>query len=164
MEKELQQDYNEGLMIKKYWSKEHWTLMEKIRSDSEAYFEENHIDYLNRYLYKEYIVNNDLPNIGARTLLNNTEKIIIYGAGTYGRRILKSISHVRKIFGFAVTSITDDTPTTIDGIPVYEIGDLQMYNTKSVVIVAIKKNSQLPVLQNLKKLGFNKVISVDKTL
>lgn len=63
MKKELQQDYNEGLMIKKYWSKEHWTLMEKIRSDSEAYFEENHIDYLNRYLYKEYIVNNDLPNI-----------------------------------------------------------------------------------------------------
>lgn len=161
---ELQQDHRDGIIVKKYWPEENWSLMEKIRSDAETYFEENHIDYLNKYRYKDYIINNDLGDIGAQTLLKNAEKVIIYGAGIYGHRTLKSISRICKIYCFSVTKISDDTPDKIEGIPIYEIGDLQIFNKESVVIVAMKKSTQLPVLQNLKTLGFDKVISVDKAL
>lgn len=161
---ELQQDYRSGLIDTKYWTDEQWKLMQRIRLDKEAYFEETNIDFLNRYQYKEYTINNELASIGANMILNSTDKIIIYGAGVYGQRISKPISHIKKIFGFAVTEIAESIPNEIDGIPIYKIDDLQIYSDESVVIVAMKKSNQFPVLQKLKDLGFKKVISIDKAL
>ena len=162
MSKELQQDYQAGIMVKEYWTDENWALMQEILLDVEYYFEQNNIEYLNRHLYKEYIINNDLAAVGAKYILNSAKKVIIYGAGIYGQRILKSLVSIREVFGFAVTLKTRSTPKSIEGIPVYEIADLRKYNTESVVVVAISKCNQFPVLKKLKELGFHTVISVDK--
>ena len=61
-----------------------------------------------------------------------------------------------------MTEKDDCTPNKIKGIPVYTIDDLQKYNDEAVVIVAMKKCNQLPVLKKLKMLDFHMVISVDK--
>ena len=94
--------------------------------------------------------------------MKSAKKVIIYGAGLYGQRVLASLISIREVFGFAVTLKTRNTPKSIEGIPVYEIVDLQKYNTESVVVVAISKRNQLPVLKKLKELEFHTVISVDK--
>lgn len=164
MKKELRQDYESGLLDCNLWTAKNWKLMQQIIQDSDAYFESTNIDYANRYKYKKYTINHELSNIGAKKILVDTENIIIYGAGIYGQRLLDNLSDKRKIIAFAVTKLMDNSPDKIDEIPVFEINDLQLYNANSLVIVAMKKSTQLPVLKKLKELGFNKVISMDKII
>ena len=61
-----------------------------------------------------------------------------------------------------MTKLDDNAPKYIQGVSVYEIKELREYNAKAVVIVAMKKVAQLPVLKILKKYGFNLVISIDR--
>ena len=137
-------------------------LLQLIIQDSNAYFESTNIDYLNKYIFKEYTVNYKLSELGAEKLIENAEKIIIYGAGIYGTRLLDRFSDKSRILGFAVTKLDDNAPKYIQGVSVYEIKELREYNAKAVVIVAMKKVAQLPVLKILKKYGFNLVISIDR--
>lgn len=162
MKEELRQDYESGLMDYSFWTTENWNLLQQILRDSDYFFESTNIDYINKYRNKEYTINHNLSHIGAKKILIDTEKIIIYGAGIYGQRLLNNFSDKRKIIAFAVTKLMDGISDKIEGIPICEIDDLKEYNTKSVVIVAMKKSNQFPVLKKLKELGFNKVISVDK--
>lgn len=162
MKKELKQDFESGFMDQSLWTEENWNLMQQIIQDSDNYFESTNIDYFNRYKYKEYTLNHDLLNIGAKKIIEDAEKIIIYGAGTYGQSLLNKFSDKRKIIGFAVTELKDDTPKNIKGIPVFDIKDLKEDHAKIVVIVAMKKVTQLPVLKILKNYGFDLVISVDR--
>ncbi len=162
MHGELQADFEDGLIKKQYWTEEHWNMMQQIRTAPDDYFESTNVDYLNRYVFKEYTINHSLEEIGARKMLSEAKRIIIFGAGIYAHKLLDKIQNWRNIFGIAVSKMEEETPKEIKGIPVYEISDLQQYNKDSVVIVAIKKSNQMPVLQKLKGLGFRMVISVDK--
>lgn len=136
--------------------------MMQIKSDMDNYFESVNIDYLNKYVLKEYTLNHCLADLGAEYILRNAKKIIIYGAGTYGNKVLDNIQKINTVFGFAITEKTADTPKEIKGIPVFEIQELQEYVDESVVVVAIKKRNQIPVLKLLKEMGYHTVLSVDK--
>ena len=127
----------------------------------EEYFESTNIDYLNKYKYKEYAINHCLPKIGAEKIIDSAERIIIYGAGMYGQKLLGKLSDKSKIIGFAVTSLKSDMPKEIQGIPVYGIQDLKGFHSEAVVLVAMKKVTQQPVLEVLKSYGFQSVISLD---
>ena len=141
--------------------KENWKLMRHIIQEPDSYFESTNIDYFNKYKYREYTVNHNLANVGAKKMIGDAEEIIIYGAGMYGQRLLERFSDKSKIIGFAVTDLEDDTPKEIKGIPVFDIKDLRKDHVKAIVIVAMKKSTQLSVLELLKNYGFNSVISVD---
>lgn len=162
MKKELRQNYESGFIDCSLWTEENWDLMQRIIKNSDDYFESTNIDYINKYKYREYSLNHNLSNIGAKKIITDIEKIIIYGAGIYGQKLLDRFSDKGKIIAFAVTKLMNNTPDKIKGIPVCEIKDLQQFNTLSVVIVAMKKTTQFPVLKKLKELGFDKVISIDK--
>lgn len=162
MQKELQEDYKNGCMNKAYWTDDSWKIMMQIKSDMDNYFESVNIDYLNKYVLKEYTLNHCLADLGAEYILRNAKKIIIYGAGTYGNKVLDNIQKINTVFGFAITEKTADTPKEIKGIPVFEIQELQEYVDESVVVVAIKKRNQIPVLKLLKEMGYHTVLSVDK--
>ena len=162
MHRELQADFEDGLMKRRYWTEMNWENMQQILTAPDEFFQMTNIDYLNRYIYKEYAINYLLEEIGVKKILSETKRVIIYGAGLYGHKILEEIGKWRDIFGIAVSEIKENTPKEIDNIPVYEISDLQQYNKDSVVIVAIKKSNQMPVLKKLKELGFRMVISADK--
>lgn len=161
MKEELKQDYESGYMNKSLWTEENWKLMRHIIQEPDSYFESTNIDYFNKYKYREYTVNHNLANVGAKKMIGDAEEIIIYGAGMYGQRLLKRFSDKSKIIGFAVTDLEDDTPKEIKGIPVFDIKDLRKDHVKAIVIVAMKKSTQLSVLELLKNYGFNSVISVD---
>ncbi len=161
MKEELKQDYESGYMNKSLWTEENWKLMRHIIQEPDSYFESTNIDYFNKYKYREYTVNHNLANVGAKKMIGDAEEIIIYGAGMYGQRLLERFSDKSKIIGFAVTDLEDDTPKEIKGIPVFDIKDLRKDHVKAIVIVAMKKSTQLSVLELLKNYGFNSVISVD---
>lgn len=162
MKVEFSQYDKEGLLDENLWTENNWKLLQEIIHDLDTYFETTNIEYLNRYGYRDYTINHQLEQIGAKYLLENSQKIIIYGAGVYGNRILERIQDIKKVFAFAVTERCSDAPAEINGVPVYAISDLQKYNEEAVVVVAIKKCNQLPVLKRLKELNFKMVISVDK--
>ena len=161
MKEGLKQDYESGYMNKSLWTEENWKLMRHIIQEPDSYFESTNIDYFNKYKYREYTVNHNLANVGAKKMIGDAEEIIIYGAGMYGQRLLERFSDKSKIIGFAVTDLEDDTPKEIKGIPVFDIKDLRKDHVKAIVIVAMKKSTQLSVLELLKNYGFNSVISVD---
>ena len=79
----------QGHIVQKFWSEDNWRLLQLIIQDSNAYFESTNIDYLNKYIFKEYTVNYKLSELGAEKLIENAEKIIIYGAGIYGTSLKK---------------------------------------------------------------------------
>ena len=145
MKEELKQDYESGYMNKSLWTEENWKLMRHIIQEPDSYFESTNIDYFNKYKYREYTVNHNLANVGAKKMIGDAEEIIIYGAGMYGQRLLERFSDKSKI----------------KGIPVFDIKDLRKDHVKAIVIVAMKKSTQLSVLELLKNYGFNSVISVD---
>ncbi len=161
MHGELQEDFEAGLMEKQYWTDTHWEIMQQIRTAPDDYFESTNPDYLNRYAFKSYTINSLLAEIGARHVLATAKKIIIYGAGTYGHKVLDKMHGWGNLFRIAVSAMEKDTPKEIKGVPVYEIDDLQQYNKEAVIIVAIKKSNQMLVLKKLKELGFDMVISID---
>lgn len=162
IKRELMQDYEAGLMDRQYWPEDKWNLMQQITQNGDDFFESTNIEYLNRYVFKDYTINQDLSILGTKCILEKAEKVIIYGSGIYGRSILNKVLKIKQIYAFAVTEIHNSDSKEIMGIPVYEIKDLQEYKNEAVIIVAMKKSNQLPVLMLLKELGFNKVISVDK--
>ena len=160
MRDELQEDYESGYMDKRYWSEENWRLMQRVRLDLDSYFEQTNIDYQNKYTFNGYAMNNRLSLIGGMYVLRTADKVIIYGAGKYGRTILEKILSIRDVFCFAVTEKDETIPDRIRDIPVKGIKELQEFKKDSVVIVAIKKNSQMPILRILKELEFDHVISI----
>lgn len=161
MREEFVQDYESGYAEQSLWPERDWELLHQIMRNPEAYFESTNIDYLNKYKYKEYAINHCLPKIGAEKIIDSAERIIIYGAGMYGQKLLGKLSDKSKIIGFAVTSLKSDMPKEIQGIPVYGIQDLKEFHSEAVVLVAMKKVTQQPVLEVLKSYGFQSVISID---
>ena len=162
MRAEFIQYDKKGFLDKSLWADDNWKIIQKIIQDADSYFEMTNIDYLNKYAYKTYTINHQLDEIGAKYIIREAKKIIIYGAGIYGHKILEGIQKIKDVYAFAVTEKDDCTPNKIKGIPVYTIDDLQKYNDEAGVIVAMKKCNQLPVLKKLKMLDFHMVISVDK--
>lgn len=162
MREEFKQ-YNElNYIERRLWTEANWNLMQQIILDLDDYFELTNVDYLNKFAFKDYTINHVLSKIGAKKIVDDAEHIIIYGAGIYGHKLINMFSDKSKIVGVAVTELKDQIVEHIQGIPVYSIEELKQYHANSVVLVAIKKSAQQPILNILKKYGFDSVISVDE--
>lgn len=161
MKEELVQGYEDGYVDQRLWDENEWKVLLQIMRNPETYFESTNIDYMNKYKYKEYTINHCLPEIGAEKIIDGAEKLIIYGAGMYGQKLLKKLPDRSRVIGFAVSGLTEGMPKEIEGIPVYGIEDLKGFYSEAVVLVAMKKTTQQPVLEILKNYGFQSVISID---
>jgi predicted metallo-beta-lactamase superfamily hydrolase len=89
-------------------------------------------------------------------------KIIIYGAGEYGKRLYDFIESLGKEFEvcFAVSDIKGDN-TTARGKRVYEIKDFLPDRELGLVIVAVGDDRKNEMISNAKNIGFKNVICVD---
>ena len=98
-----------------------------------------------------------------KTAIRKASKIIIYGAGTWAKRLSKEVEVLHPIFAFAVTEEREGESGEIEGIKVYEIRDLVPYLEEAMVIVAVKsKLVQIEIVSLLKKLGCRNVMYIDK--
>jgi hypothetical protein len=95
--------------------------------------------------------------------ISQYSKIIIYGAGEYGKRLYDFIESLGKEFEvcFAVSDIKGDN-TTARGKCVYEIKDFLSDRESALVIAAVKDDRKKEeMISNAKNIGFKNVICVD---
>lgn len=110
---------------------------------------------MNRMNNCEFIRYDDTENL-------YTEKIIIYGAGDYGRKLCKYLEFKGlrdNILCFAVTSKTGSSGTCMEKM-VKEIGELETELKESVVITAMKEEYADEVLAGLQNYDIKKLYRV----
>ena len=94
---------------------------------------------------------------GTPPVVDDNTKLIIYGAGRVGKIIVKFLLKENiKNFFVAVTHRDLDNET-IEGVPVYEIGDLTELNKNSVVLVTAQPRHHAEIRKTLDRLGFYQI-------
>lgn len=88
-------------------------------------------------------------------------RIIIYGAGLYGERVLKYTSKNwrNEIIGVAVTNKSDNMDH-VNGVKVYPIDELTDYRREAYVIIATLPDAARSITKVLKKKKFRNYISL----
>lgn len=85
-------------------------------------------------------------------------KVIIYGAGAMGKRVLSLIKKTdHEIISFAVTE-KGTQKDFIEGIPVKDIEELVEYGPEVTVFLALNPQFYEEIIKNLKKLGFDDTV------
>ncbi|MBP3602566.1 MAG: glycosyltransferase [Lachnospiraceae bacterium] len=140
-----------------YWTDDYWNIITNILKDTEQFFwnsvRDVEIQELNSYtvqkeIYAEYL----------EDYLGKQDRIIIYGAGTYGQRVYAYLCKLGLkdiIEGFVVSEGTETLR------PIQLVTELK---EQLLLIVAVAENKQLPMLRKAKKLGFSKILRVDDRL
>ncbi len=93
-----------------------------------------------------------------------SEKVILYGAGKIGKeveRYLLNKNYPKQNLCFAVTT-REGNPSYVEGIPVLEIGECEGWKEKTMVVVAVKEQSQFDILQKLEHMCFKKMVVIDQ--
>lgn len=98
-----------------------------------------------------------------RLLLTN--KVIIYGAGYYGKKTYHTIKEIMgiSIMCFAVTS-TQDNEKVIEGLPVYGIHELLEYAKSCIVVVAVDQKLHCEITITLNQNGFNQYLLITESI
>lgn len=88
---------------------------------------------------------------------NKNEKIFLYGAGKYGKDLLKLMKRKKmRIDGFCVTKL-DNENKNIDDLKVYSLEEVVKQNNVGIII-AVKYNLHEEFVNNLNKFGFENYI------
>ena len=89
------------------------------------------------------------------------KKIIVYGAGTYGKRIMNYILNQKVAREFLCFAVTDKTqnPESIYGVPVYQIEELLDYRKDSIVVIGSSTRFENEISAVLNDLGFKYIFS-----
>ncbi len=105
-------------------------------------------------------------NITKETIAN-FHHIIVYGAGSYGERVVCRVKLAMDAMQSVQVAVTDLNGRNMEclGEKVYEIAECLKYKEDSLVIVAVKENSGafMDMLNCLRKYGFSHIISVSAT-
>lgn len=140
-----------------YWTDDYWNAVTYILKDPEQFFWNSVCDVeiheLNSYtvqkeVYAEYL----------EDYLKKQNRILIYGAGTYGQRVYAYLCKLGLrdvIEGFVVSEGTETLRS---------INSVTELKNKVLLIVAVAESKQLPMLRKAKKLGFSKILRVDDRL
>lgn len=150
----------QGYFDKKYWSATDWNLMQRLCENPTEFYKETCVAYIDRFVLSKYASNEAIKQNSIIQEVINAKSVIIYGAGKFGIKVLNDIRGKANIKCFAVTS-NEKREKELEGLPIYEIKDLVAENKESLVVVAVKKELQLAMLETLKELGFEKIITVD---
>lgn len=89
-------------------------------------------------------------------ILNISKKIILFGAGAYGRQALKDLGKIN------VHCFCDNNPIlvnkTIEGIKVIGVEDLKRIDGEIEIIIAVKKSNYMDIYNQLSMYGFERCI------
>lgn len=134
-----------------------------INNYNEYFTETSKYDYVDRFLSSSTL-NLQIYIKGFFDLIDEYDKIIIFGAGIIGKKVAQELTiNNKEIYCFAVSSIINN-PKTLFGVDVQCIDDLIKHRNNSIVLVAVREQYQHDVINKLKELNFENVILVDSLL
>ncbi len=143
------------------WDQEAVDTAKEIIADKDAYYKKTGkkiFDYrllqdtLNLSIYKDAILKKAMTY----------KSILIYGAGKVGQDIKNDLIAAgcdKSKLSFAVTEMGANH-SFIDGVSVQQLEKYLQIKDEVVVIIAVKEASQYEMLQNLKNLGFQNIITL----
>lgn len=133
-----------GNLVRKYWNDTDWTIIHRIIFDFE--------DYCRRIIGKQVKKENEVT----LEFMRYVTPIYIYGAGKYGRKILKYLKERKiKVAGFIVTDLCGNSQS-IDELPVI---DVKNADRDSLIIIGVSDKYRQDVICELEKWRFNNYLS-----
>lgn len=93
--------------------------------------------------------------------LDHAKKVIIYGAGIYGKTIMRYILNQNISYEMLCFAVTDRTknPETIYDIPVYQIDELIEHKEDALVVIGVSAKFEKEMKDTLDKYGFHYIFS-----
>jgi glycosyltransferase involved in cell wall biosynthesis len=87
-------------------------------------------------------------------IFGSSKYVLIYGAGVYGKQMLRTIQACQmEVDGFVISG-TPSSDSLVDGLPVYSIGSLPFPKKETVIIVALSDKFRREVVPGLKEQGW----------
>lgn len=160
---EFEKAGQDGLLKAEYWDESNWRIMEEVRKRPEHFFERTNRDYMMRYQIAPYTLNENLYIKGMINEMSHYSKVVIYGAGVYGKRAFDVLHDKVTIYAFAVTD-KKGNQDEINSIPVYEIDTLVSLREKMLIVVAVDIKKQTEIIKRLLGLGFQDIVTMDKEI
>lgn len=136
---------------------------EGMMDNPKVYFMGRMEQYQDERIYSVNTINQRFKEIGFSHIVKTAENIVIYGAGKVGRFVAEKLQAVgieREKLLFVVTKV-QEKESIIDGIPVRQIDEVMKECSDELVLVAVKGEKQIVMLNYLKDLGCRKIIVVD---
>lgn len=93
--------------------------------------------------------------------LDNETKVIVYGAGVYGKAIMRYIMKKKTSYDLLCFAVTDKTsnPEKVYGYSVYQIEELLKYREDAIVVVAVSEKFEKEIKDILDKYKFKYIFS-----
>lgn len=94
--------------------------------------------------------------------INTYEKVIIYGAGMVGKRVLEALlskGKKKEDICFAVTS-KEDNYAEYEGVTIYQIDELMRNRNTAGIVIAVTQKYYNEIYVTLQKKGFKNIISL----
>ena len=139
-------------------------LCQKISDNERTFMKE----YDNDKILSEWIdvINNTVPNkqFPEKHLfggLDGAKNVIVYGAGVFGKVIMRYILNLNNHYDLLCFAVTDkaDNESEIYGVPVYQIDELISHKDDSVVVIGISEKFEREIKDILDEKGFNYIFS-----
>lgn len=148
---------------REYWKEWSWNTIHAVLDDPEKFFWESNPE-LKELELDRFTVNKEIYVDHISEYLKKQDRIIIYGAGLYGRRVLEFLTRQglkARVECFAVTD-EQENAQEVDGIAVRPVRTLLKWKTSAAVIVAVSEKRQQEILQLLKGQKFSRLLRVDR--
>lgn len=146
-----------------YWRDSDWKFVNAILADPEKFFWDS-VPEIKKMDFDQYTAKDIIYAEFIKSYLGRQNKIVIYGAGIYGRQVwdyIKSQGWKERVIGFAVTN-QENEPKKIEDKCVYQIDEFLNERDTVMVIVAVKEVNQMNILKYLRTMHFKNVIRVDR--
>lgn len=164
---EFKEDFEAGRFEKVEWKQpQDKEQLEWILRDPQDYFMKTVKQYRDRRIERVDTLNGKLPKTGFYHMLQTEENIIIYGAGKIGQYVAECLKKQGIEMGKFLFAVTDEgsAETEIQGLLVKQIDAALEENCKSLVLLAVKGEKQLEMLNHLQDLQCKKILLVDGEL
>lgn len=139
-------------------------LCSEISENQKKYME----NYDNRFIFDSWInvIENTQPRMrcSEKHLLNNLDgakKVIVYGAGVYGKSIMRYLLKQNNNYDLLCFAVSDktDNPGLIYDIPVYQIDELTEHKNDSKVVIGVSAKFEKEIMDILQNKGFDYIFS-----
>lgn len=164
MVSEFREDYEEGRFEGIEWiSPAHKEELNKLLENPFAFFMGNVKEYHDTRIQMAGTQNGSLAKRGFFATIAAQERVVIYGAGKVGRYVARRLADLGTDMGKLLFAVTNPQPEeqSADGIPIRGIEEVLGERKDSFVLIAVKGEKQVEMLNLLAYLGCKNVMIAD---
>lgn len=163
MSEEFTSDEKEGKFEKVLWREDaqREELQEIIKNPGSFFERTKNRNYMDERIQVVGIINQKIYLKGILQEIKESEHTIIYGAGIRGKWVAEKLIEKGILKSKLVFVVSHKSMEEVMGIPVMEVTELVSIMRNLFVIVAVKGEAQIEMLENLQRLGIENIALAD---